>query len=263
MRLAVCGRGPWGRIYAETIEALPDLSLVGSAGRNDWQELVARPDVEAVVVATSPVSHTEISKAALRAGKPVLCEKPLALDVASARALREVVRETGGRLLVAHTYLWHPGFQALAQAAAAGRPHLLVSEAGNRGPVRAEVNALWDYGPHDVAMALALAGEPETADATLERLAGGETWTIRLGWPDGLRAELHCSNELPERHRMFAAEFDWGRLEFEDTGRATSVDERPLSRMLRAFAAGASDIDLGVAVVEVLARAEATVSSGS
>ena len=256
----MCGRGPWGRIYAETIEALPEFTLVGSAGRGDWQELVARPDVDGVVVATSPVSHTEISEAALRAGKPVLCEKPLALDLASAKALRDVVKEMNGRLLVAHTYLWHPGFQALAQAAVASRPRLLVSDSGNRGPVRAEVNALWDYGPHDVAMALALAGTPETASATLERRAGGESYTIRLGWRDGVTAELHCSNELSERHRHFTAGFDWGRLMFEDTGRATSIDDRPVSRMLRAFAAGASDIDLGVAVVEVLEQAQAAVS---
>lgn len=261
MRLAVCGRGAWGRIYAETIEALPELALVGSAGRDDWRELIVRPDVDGVIVATSPISHTEISEAALRAGKPVLCEKPLALDVASATALREVVRETDGRLLVAHTYLWHPGFEALAQAAAVGRPRLILSNSGNRGPVRADVNALWDYGPHDVAMALALAGRPDTTDATLELRAAGESWTIRLGWPDGAKAELHCSNELPERQRRFGVEFDWGRLQFEDTARALNIDERPLTRMLRAFAAGAADIDLGVAVVGVLEQAQAAVSS--
>jgi predicted dehydrogenase len=256
MRLAVCGRGRWGRVYADTIEALPELTLVGTAGREGWRELVGRPDVDGVVVATAPASHAEISEAALRAGKPVLCEKPLTLDVASARALLEVVRETGGRLLVAHTYLWHPGFQALAQAAAAARPRRLVSESGNHGPHRAEVSALWDYGPHDVAMALAIAGRPDGVDATLDGQAGGESWNIRLAWSDGVEADLHCSNELSQRRRCFTAEFDWGRLEFEDTGLAASLDERPLSRMLRAFAAGATDIDLGVAVVEILAQAE-------
>lgn len=262
MRLAVCGRAAWGRVYAETIEALPELELVGTAGRDGWRELIQRADVDGVVVATSPSSHREISEAALRAGKPVLCEKPLALDLASAVALRDVVRETAGRLLVAHTYLWHPGFEALSQAAVAGRPRFILSNAGNRGPVRTDVNALWDYGPHDVAMALALAGIPDAADATLEHRAGGESWTIRLGWPDGAKAELHCSNELPERQRRFAVDFDWGRLEFEDTARAASIDERPVTRMLRAFAAGATDIDLGVAVVAVLEQAQAAVRSG-
>ena len=257
MRLAVCGLGSWGRMYAETIEALAGLDLVGTAGRQGWRELVARRDVDAVIVATAPSSHTEIAEAAIRAGKPVLCEKPLSLDVASARALREVVKETGGQLLVAHTYLWHPGFEAVAQAAVAARPDRLVSDSGNSGPVRAGVSALWDYGPHDVAMALAIAGVPETASARFESLAGGESWTIVLSWSDGVVAELHCSNELPERRRRFAAEFDWGRLEFDDTGLAAQLDQRPVSRMLRAFEAGASDVDRGVSVVEVLARAEA------
>ena len=262
MRLAVCGRGSWGRNYAETIEALPGLELVGAAGRQGWRELVTRRDVDGVIVATAPASHAEIAEAALRAGKPVLCEKPLTLDVASARALREVVRETGGQLLVAHTYLWHPGFEALVQAAAEARARRLVSDSGNSGPVRAGVSALWDYGPHDVAMAVAIAGTPETTSGTFERLAGGESWTIVLSWSDGARADLHCSNELPERRRYFAAEFDWGRLEFEDTRLASQLDERPVSRMLRAFEAGASDVDLGVSVVEILAQAEATAGSG-
>ena len=258
MRLAVCGQGNWGRIYAETIEALPGLELVGVAGRQGWRELVARPDVDGVIVATAPTSHAEIAEAALRAGKPVLCEKPLTMDVASARALRDVVRETGGQLLVAHTYLWHPGFGALAQAAASARARRLVSDSGNSGPVRAGVSALWDYGPHDVAMALAIAGMPETTSATFERLGGGESWTITLSWSDGATADLHCSNELPKRRRRFAAEFSWGRLEFEDMRLASQLDERPMSRMLRAFEAGASDVDLGVSVVEVLAQAETT-----
>jgi predicted dehydrogenase len=262
MRLAVCGRGSWGRTYAETIEALPDLELVGTAGREGWRELVTRRDLDGVIVATAPASHAEIAEVALRAGKPVLCEKPLTLDVASAHARREVVRETGGQLLVAHTYLWHPGFEALAQAAAAARPRRIVSDSGNSGPVRAEVSALWDYGPHDVAMALAIAGMPETTRATLERLAGGESWTIVLSWSDGATAELRCSNELAERRRSFAAEFDWGRLEFEDTGLASQIAQRPVSRMLRAFEGGASDVDLGVSVVEILAQAEATAGPG-
>jgi predicted dehydrogenase len=257
MRLAVCGRGRWGQIYVDTIAALPEFALVGSAGRDGWRELIVRPDVDGVIVATAPASHAEICEAALRAGKPVLCEKPLTLDVASARALREVVNDTGGRLLVAHTYLWHPGFQALVEAATATRPRRLVSDSGNRGPQRTEVGALWDYGPHDVAMTLAIAGRPETATGRLERLAGGESWTINLGWSDGVEADLHCSNELPERRRCFSAEFDWGRLEFADTRLALRTDDRPLARMLRAFAAGAGDVDLGVAVVEILAQAEA------
>jgi len=263
MRLAVCGRGPWGQIYAETIQALPELELVTTAGREDWRELVTRSDVDGVIVATTPASHAEISEAALRAGKPVLCEKPMTLDVPSAHALREVARETGGQLMVAHTYLWHPGFEAVAQAAKAARPRRLVSDSGNHGPHREGVSALWDYGPHDVAMALAIAGPPETTAATLERRSGGETWIINLGWPDGLKAALHFSNELATRRRSFAAEFDWGRLAFEDTTLASRIDERPVSRMVRAFAAGASDVDLGVSVVEVLAQAATAAGSGS
>jgi predicted dehydrogenase len=256
MNLAVCGRGAWGRRYAELIQELDGLELVGIAGRDGWRELVVRGDVDGVVVATAPASHAEIVEASLRAGKAVLCEKPFTLDVESARRLHDLARHRGLQLLVGHTYLWHPEFDALRSA---GVPRRVRTDSGNDGPRRADVSALWDYGPHDVAMALALLGlEPDhiTAERTPQR--DGESWVIRLAWGGGASAELRFSNALPGRRRSLTAEYDWGRMSLEDEGLAADLEARPLTRLLRAFAAGDSDSELGVAVVEVLAAAERT-----
>ncbi len=79
------------RTYAKA-EALA--RQFGCAADRTWQETLARPEVEAVIVATPPGVHAEITTAALRAGKHVLCEKPLTRTVAEAESLLRVAAET-------------------------------------------------------------------------------------------------------------------------------------------------------------------------
>jgi predicted dehydrogenase len=61
----------------------------------DWREVIARPDVDIVDVCTPPGTHAEIAEAAARAGKAVICEKPLAVTYAQAAAARDAVEEAG------------------------------------------------------------------------------------------------------------------------------------------------------------------------
>lgn len=70
----------------------------------DWREVVANPEIDVVDVTTANDTHAEISIAALRAGKAVLCEKPLALTVKEARAMRDAAAKTKGVNMVCHNY---------------------------------------------------------------------------------------------------------------------------------------------------------------
>jgi predicted dehydrogenase len=79
----------------------------------DWRHLVADPLVEAVVVVTPPSLTPDVVRAALRAGKPVLAEKPLAASGAAGRGLRRVVAKTGTSLMVAQTMRWDATVAAL------------------------------------------------------------------------------------------------------------------------------------------------------
>jgi len=67
----------------------------GCAGYNDFRDLVAREDIDAVVVTTPDHWHVPISLAAVRAGKDVYCEKPLSLTIAEGRVLADTVRRYG------------------------------------------------------------------------------------------------------------------------------------------------------------------------
>lgn len=91
-----------GRDAAAVAEAA--LTLGWKQTATDWRDVVADPDIDVIDIVTGNDTHAEIAIAALRAGKAVLCEKPLALDTAQAREMRDVAAETGMVQMVCHNY---------------------------------------------------------------------------------------------------------------------------------------------------------------
>ena len=78
----------------------------------DFDAMLADPDLEAVIVATSDAWHVPMSTRALEAGKAVLCEKPIGVSVAEVEALSEVVKRSGRVLQVGHMKRFDPGLEA-------------------------------------------------------------------------------------------------------------------------------------------------------
>jgi predicted dehydrogenase len=87
----------------------------------DWREVVDRADVDIVDVATPGDSHAEIAIAAARAGKAILCEKPLANDVRQARAMLAAVRKAGVPNMICHNYRRAPAVVLARELIASGR----------------------------------------------------------------------------------------------------------------------------------------------
>ena len=85
------------------------------------EELLGRSDVDAVCICTPNDSHAAITLAALRAGKHVLCEKPMAVDAASAEEMVRTAEESGVFLTVGHQARFYPSAQALHGELRAGR----------------------------------------------------------------------------------------------------------------------------------------------
>ncbi len=303
VRLALIGAGRWGRNYIRTIAGLDGARLVRIASTNpetaalapagcvvepDWRTVVTASNVDAVIVATPPSTHAEIALAALKAGKPILVEKPLTLDPAEAEAVAEAAGKAGVTAWVGHTQLFNPAWAALKQALPAiGAIHAIRSEAGNHGPFRPDAPVLWDWGAHDVAMALDLMGRvPSSCSAHYEEnreVEGGEGAIVALwlGFGDGIEARIRCGNLMKTRTRRFAVHGSDGVLVMDDAGplrltrhparpdlswpdlpgQSLAVeDEMPLTRALRLFVAAVSSgetadssLALGVRVVRVLA----------
>jgi len=124
--IGLVGLGRHGSRYARhLLEGIPECHLAAVSRRDvgagrafaerhgllfvpDWRDLVTREEVEAVVVVTPPALNRGICLAAVRAGKPLLIEKPLALTVAEAREMVRAAREAGVTLMTAQTLRFTP-----------------------------------------------------------------------------------------------------------------------------------------------------------
>ncbi|NEO96662.1 MAG: Gfo/Idh/MocA family oxidoreductase, partial [Moorea sp. SIO3G5] len=111
--------------------------------------------IEAVVIATPAVTHYTLIKDALQQGKHVLAEKPLTLDVAECLELCHLAQEKQRQLMVDHTYLFHPAVkraQEVVNSGCLGDLRYGYAARTNLGPVRQDVDSLWDLAIHDIAI---------------------------------------------------------------------------------------------------------------
>ena len=255
----------------------------------DWRALLEFPRLDGVIVSTPAETHFEIASAALGRRLPTLVEKPLTTRPEEARRLAELALAGDTPLLTDHVYLFHPGYRALRARLAGQRVRGVVGVAGNAGPRRPDVSVLWDWGPHDVAMCLDLLAAPPTTCRLLvepgRTAAGeaGESIALSLEFEGGVSAELRMSNLLATRTRVLTVRTDAETLVFEDgpvssltvtplaaAGERLSIEfssRRPLAVAVGEFADAIRDghcdaaaINLALAVVEVLARCEASAS---
>jgi predicted dehydrogenase len=97
----------------------------------DWRQVIARDDIDAIAVATPPIAHHEMTLAALAAGKHVLCEKPFALNVGQAKEMRDLAKAKGLTGMVAHEFRYAPQraqIKALLDEGQIGTPQLVTAE---------------------------------------------------------------------------------------------------------------------------------------
>lgn len=145
---------------------------------NDWRALISDPEVDAINISTPPFTHLEMGLAALDAGKPVFCEKPLAMSAADALSLTERAEETGVPTMVGYNYIKHPSAQLATEIVHSGEIGEVLHFAGTHiedyfhdadAPANWRVQqrtasragALSDVGTHIVNAMLRVAGPVE------------------------------------------------------------------------------------------------------
>lgn len=218
---AICGSSPAsGARYAEAYGY--------ERGAADWQDLVQDPGVEAVVIASPQAFHREIAEAALSLGKPVLCEKPMGLDAAEARAMVAAAEKAGVANMVAYNYIRTPASQYARQLLAEGRLGKITSFriehnedfANGEGLAAwryagAANGALGDLAPHPINGALALMGPIAELNAVIETVhaeRGGVPVTnddqvqMMLRFENGAMGHLFASRVATGRKMGYAYE---------------------------------------------------------
>jgi predicted dehydrogenase len=225
LRLAVIGCGRWGpnhiRVFSElkrsTVVACADTSkakLKHIATRfniqttTDYHELLDDPQIDAVVIATPTASHFEITRQALLAGKHVLVEKPLCSNIEEGRDLVQLARQTGKVLMVGHVFLFNNGINKLKELISSGelgRIHYLDATRTNLGPIRGDVNALYDLATHDISIFNHLVGAMPTEVSAIGRCISQKTVEdvcfATLKYPDGTLGHIHVSWMNPRKVR--------------------------------------------------------------
>ena len=179
LKVGVVGAGAWGRNHVRTVAGLAEAELAavcdsdpkvrervsrqypGTLVTADVAELLGV--VDAVIVASPAATHAAVARQAIAAGKPVLVEKPFALNARDAEQVARAGAERGVPVLAGHLLVYHPAIEKLrdmVQKGDLGKVFYMYSLRVNLGQVRKDENALWSFGPHDVSVALYLLGEP-------------------------------------------------------------------------------------------------------
>ncbi|MDF5709146.1 MAG: Gfo/Idh/MocA family oxidoreductase [Nostoc sp. S4] len=224
-----------------------------------WQDLKQVPGLTAVAIATPATTHYALIEDALQQGYHVLAEKPLTLDPAECRELCQLAEQHHLILMVDHTYLFHPAVergQTVVQAGKLGELRYGYATRTHLGPVRQDVDALWDLAIHDIAIFNTWLGQlPVKVQATStvwlqageeQRSRGAEgnkntnsplplcpsapvsqnladlVW-LTLTYPDNFQAYIHLCWLNPDKQRRLGIVGSLGSLIFDEMSRLSPL----------------------------------------
>ncbi len=255
VRIGVVGLGYWGPNVVRNMSRVADLAWccdLSTENRDryapqypqarftaDFDDLLNDPSLDAIAVASSVPTHHPLGLRALAAGKHVFIEKPLAASVADARELVAAAEAADRRLMVGHLLLFHPALakvHELIDSGELGEIYYLYGNRVNLGQVRADENALWSLGAHDVAVLLDLVGErPVEAQARGECYVRPSVEDVVFGYlkfPSGAVAHLHLSWLDPHKTRKLTVVGSQKMVVFDDmeTDRKVTIYDKSASR---------------------------------
>jgi predicted dehydrogenase len=224
--IALVGLGYWGPNLARTFAGIDGVSLkvlcdmrrseVERVARHyptarcetDFARVLADPEVDAVVIATPAATHASMVREAIIAGKHVLVEKPLALSVQDGEYLAELAARHRRVLMVGHVFLYNPAVRQIKSyidEGLIGDILYVYSQRLSLGQVREDVNALWNFAPHDLSiLQYWLGSDPSSVFArgfSYINQGIADVVFLTLEYPGGIGANIHISWLDPSKVR--------------------------------------------------------------
>ena len=169
----------------------------------------ADPEVDGVVIATPAGSHFDLAKAALLAGKHVFVEKPLATKVAEVDELGELAQARGLVVMVGHTFIYNAAVRyvkKLVDAGELGEIRYIYSQRLNLGRIRSDIDALWNFAPHDISIIQYWLGDPEPLSVLRQGMdymqdQVDDVVFLNIVYPRKILANIHVSWLDPQKVR--------------------------------------------------------------
>ena len=246
--VGIIGYGYWGKNHTRVFAELPsstvvavcddDLDRLEEAGRRHpaayltpgLEDFLQADGLDAVVICTPASNHFELTLRCIQAGKHVLVEKPLTTRSVESEQLTRHAEDAGVVLMVGHTFLFNHGIIKLTDIISSGevgRIHYLYARRTNLGPIRHDVNALWDLAPHDISVFnYLLDAEPEWVSAVGSRLLQSDredVGFITLSYPGDVLAHIHVSWSDPNKVREIVVVGSRERILFNDVDTVEQV----------------------------------------
>ena len=237
--IAVVGCGQWGRNHVRNFAELEALHTVCDVNptpleaihcqyphikiETEFDKVLRDQQVKGVVIATPADTHFTLAKAVLEAGKDVLVEKPLALQVQQGELLVELAIKKKRILQIGHVLCYHSAvlkLKELVENGTLGKVCYVYSNRLNLGQFRTEENILWSFAPHDISIIITLLGEmpvsvsahggnylqPDIADVTVTTLNFGS----------GVQGHIFVNWLNPYKEHKLVVMGDRGMAVFDD-----------------------------------------------
>ena len=242
LRIAIVGLGYWGPNLARNVQEAETAELrcvcdlredaLGAIARRypgvrtttRFGSVLADEDVDAVMIATPVSTHHALAEAALRAGKHVFVEKPLAASAAEAGDLVRLARRSGLTLMPGHTFLYSPPVmmvRRLIETGQLGEIYFISTSRVNLGLHQSDVSVAWDLGPHDFSILRYWLGETPTHASALSRgciMPGTpDVAFINLEFPSGTVAHVELSWLAPSKLRRTTIVGSRKMIVYDDT----------------------------------------------
>jgi len=225
--LAQFGCGYWGPNLLRNFSGLPNCSVKyvvdlsaerrafveknfpGTSAVESSDRVLGDPKVNAVVIATPAETHFTLAKQVLCAGKHAFVEKPLATKASEVDEIGKCAAERGLVVMAGHTFVYNPAVRYVKQlidAGELGEIRYIYSQRLNLGRIRTDIDALWNFAPHDISIIQYWLGNREPISVLRQGMAymqdGIEDVVfLNLVYPGKIIANIHVSWLDPQKVR--------------------------------------------------------------
>ena len=197
-------------------------------------------DIDAVVIATPVATHFELAIKALESGKHILVEKPMARSVAEVEKIGEVASQNGKLAMVGHTFIFNAAVRYVKKMIdneEIGKVRYIYSQRLNLGRIRSDVDALWNFGPHDISIFQYWLDDPEPLSVMkrgIDFIQGGvdDVVFMNILYPNKVMANIHVSWLDPNKIRRIIVVGSQKMVIYDDTGEnKIAIYDKGIDRM--------------------------------